>query len=333
MSDNRITTSRAEFSRSSKIDKPDLKRNSIESVLPSYFVEEYPEFVKFLKVYYEFLDAEEGLDSIIERLVDIRNPDIAKDQYSDRLRREYGPGIPEFGTLNDATAMKIFEKWYESKGNKDAMEAYFRIFLNTEAEIVYPKDNILRMSDGNWNEERGEYEDSQGLISESTMVIQDSNYYQIFSYMIRSGVSIADWGPTFRQIAHPAGWALFGEVRLEELAKFEYNSSSPTIVPGFQVRDSNLLILGAALALAVGQFEGSNNHFELKALKQFIRKSWKIYVASDHDHHSLQQANKNILLSTYTVAGLKDYRIDQFDEDVAKSVKWNQQRPARIIIT
>lgn len=332
MSDNRLTTSRAEFSRSAKIDKPDLKRNSIEDVLPAYFVEEYPDFVKFLKTYYEFLDGEEGLDSIIERLVDIRNPDIAKDQYSDRLRREYGPGIPEFGTLNDATAMKIFEKWYESKGNKDAMEAYFRIFLNTEAEIVYPKDNMLRVSDGNWNEERGEYENGQGLLSESTMVIQDSNYYQIFSYMIRSGVSIADWGPTFRKIAHPAGWALFGEVRLEELAMFEFETASPTIVPGFQVRDSNLFILGAALALAVGQFNESENHFDLKPFKQFIRKFWTIYIASKKDTLSLQSANKNILLSTYTVGGLKDYRIDQFDQAVDQNTRWNQQRPARITL-
>ena len=48
-----------------------------------------------------------------------------------------------------------------------------------------------------------------GFIS-SANYIQDSLYYQVFSYEIKSGNSIANWKPYVTRLVHPAGLALFG---------------------------------------------------------------------------------------------------------------------------
>jgi len=211
------------------------------------------------------------------------------------------------------------------------MEAYFRLFLNAEAEIVFPKDNMLRVSDGQWNEERGDWIDNRGRLSESTMVIQDSNFYQIFSYLVRSDVSISDWGPLFTQIAHPAGWNLFGEVRLSELAQFEFETKSPTCVPGFQERDTNLLILGAAIFFAVNETLPSPAPLRAKGFCQIIRKYWEIVPREVN--RNLIQGKKNIVSSTYPIYSIEHLKIEDFDKYNSKTVPFTRARSARIIIT
>ncbi len=59
----------------------------------------------------------------------------------------------------------------------------------------------------------GEYYDRKGRAS-STGRIQDSNYWQRFSYNIRSGLKVSDWENTFLNLVHPAGLKFFASVIL-----------------------------------------------------------------------------------------------------------------------
>ena len=58
----------------------------------------------------------------------------------------------------------------------------------------------------------GAFENDKGKISDSLMKIQDSYYYQDFSYVVRVGAAIADWRGSVKKAVHPAGFAMFGEV-------------------------------------------------------------------------------------------------------------------------
>ena len=53
---------------------------------------------------------------------------------------------------------------------------------------------------------------ADGRISESSKKIQDSFYYQDFSYVVKVGNSINVWRDAVKRILHPVGLALFGEV-------------------------------------------------------------------------------------------------------------------------
>ena len=57
----------------------------------------------------------------------------------------------------------------------------------------------------------GYYRGVDGQLDE-TIKLQDSKYFQAFSYVIRSGKSVDDWRDLVKQTIHPAGLALFGEV-------------------------------------------------------------------------------------------------------------------------
>ena len=60
----------------------------------------------------------------------------------------------------------------------------------------------------------GAYDSDKGKISESLMKIQDSFYYQDFSYVVRATAAIADWRGSVKKAVHPAGFAVFGEVSI-----------------------------------------------------------------------------------------------------------------------
>lgn len=59
----------------------------------------------------------------------------------------------------------------------------------------------------------GRFIGSKGLLS-SDMVIQDSRFFQIFSFVIRSGIVVNDYRRLVKDILQPAGVALFGQVVL-----------------------------------------------------------------------------------------------------------------------
>lgn len=63
----------------------------------------------------------------------------------------------------------------------------------------------------------GQFISDRGKVSVDTMKIQDSFYYQDYSYVVRIGQSINEWRESVRRSVHPAGWNVFGEVSFASL--------------------------------------------------------------------------------------------------------------------
>ena len=70
----------------------------------------------------------------------------------------------------------------------------------------------------------GFFSDDLGKLSTSSQKIQDSYFYQDFSYVIRSQIPVSDWREIIKDSTHPAGFLVFGEVILD-------SSASVTTVP------------------------------------------------------------------------------------------------------
>ncbi len=60
----------------------------------------------------------------------------------------------------------------------------------------------------------GTFLNEDGHISETTMRIQDSLYYQDYSYVIKVGRSISDWRDSFKKTMHGAGFYFTGQVNI-----------------------------------------------------------------------------------------------------------------------
>ena len=77
----------------------------------------------------------------------------------------------------------------------------------------------LTSSVGNITTTVGEFLGEEGKLSSDVMRIQDSNYYQDYSYVVKVGESINTWRDAIKSTVHPAGWAVFGEVEVKSRVK------------------------------------------------------------------------------------------------------------------
>ena len=74
----------------------------------------------------------------------------------------------------------------------------------------------------------GRFIGDDGFIDEKTKKIQDSYYYQEYSYVVKSATSIVDWRDDLLAAVHPAGWAVFGSVDIAALLQQVANITSVT---------------------------------------------------------------------------------------------------------
>lgn len=61
----------------------------------------------------------------------------------------------------------------------------------------------------------GSYSSDRSKLSAVSQKVQDGVYYQDYSYVVKSTVSINDWRDFVKRFTHPAGFNLFGEVLIE----------------------------------------------------------------------------------------------------------------------
>ena len=84
----------------------------------------------------------------------------------------------------------------------------------------------------------GSFITDRGKVSEDTMRVQDSFYYQDYSYVVRIGESINQWRESIRNSVHPAGWNVFGEVSFAtSLAEAQTNSLRIQVPTAGSVQD------------------------------------------------------------------------------------------------
>ena len=91
----------------------------------------------------------------IQQLLEYANIDETVDQFFDEFKEAFLKTIPKDLTagVNERNLLKNIKDLYRSKGTKKGHELFFRILLNEEATLTYPRDDMLRVSDGDWSQE------------------------------------------------------------------------------------------------------------------------------------------------------------------------------------
>lgn len=83
---------------------------------------------------------------------------------------------------------------------------------NASATVVQCLSAEGVLDTGSVGNTTGEFIGNKGFVSEDQMRIQDSYYYQDFSYVIKIGESINEWRDSIKTATHPAGFQVFGQV-------------------------------------------------------------------------------------------------------------------------
>lgn len=183
----------------------------LNALIPDQIREDYPVFVDFIRAYYEFLEQPGNVNEVMGYGASIGDIDSTLDEFVSYFMSVYAQDIPESVAGDKRLLLKHVADLYKAKGSEKAFALFFRLFSDATATITYPKDYILKASDGNWSAAENRFRGSNGLISDYTR-LQDNYYYQDFSYVIRVSESITSWRNKIKLILHPVGMMMFGEV-------------------------------------------------------------------------------------------------------------------------
>ena len=89
----------------------------------------------------------------IQQLLNFRDPDKVIDGFLTKFRDEFLQTIPEnLATgLNKRNLIKNIKSLYTAKGTSVGHEMFFKLLFNEKSETIYPRENMLRVSDGKWD--------------------------------------------------------------------------------------------------------------------------------------------------------------------------------------
>jgi hypothetical protein len=302
--------------------KPSTNISSfIDDLVPQHVNENYPELIKFIKVYALYLERVNKSSFYLNNLAQQRDIDLIEEHLLTELQNEIGTPIPRTFAADPRLFYKNLVGFYRSRGTTESIEAFFKLIYDDEVDIYFPKEDMFIPSNGRWHDQKADiianpgdftprytwtiasptnridfnsdagfppklddslifindvyhdkahhhehiyYEDDEikyalsfhedilqigdvvksypkglfltndGFLSDGKY-IQDSYFYQKFSYVLKTGKNIDDWKNAFTRLIHPAGFIFFGEI----LIFIEYlESMNDELQPGNQ--DSGL---------------------------------------------------------------------------------------------
>jgi hypothetical protein len=130
----------------------------------------------------------------IQDLLNFRDPDKVVSNFLTKFRNEFLNTLPESLStgVDKRKLIKNIKSVYRAKGTNRGHELFFRLLFGLESETIYPRENILRASDGNWDTKKilraiGTTGDTANLIgrtiegetSNATAVVENVFKFQI----------------------------------------------------------------------------------------------------------------------------------------------------------
>lgn len=181
----------------------------VDSILPSYILNDYPVYVKFIKKYFKAMEESSGP---IEALYSItKHIDITRidDDSLVHFIYQYLHSFP-VDTLELIDIRQFIQNskmFYSTKGSLESYQFIFNM-LSGSLEIYYPSDDIFHIS--------------SSLLS-GTHAIHDNYYYAYYVYEITSDLDLDKYKDIVEDLVHPIGTKVFYyKPPFDNFLKFNY---------------------------------------------------------------------------------------------------------------
>ena len=133
--------------------------NFVQSQFPAFYQEEGPDFILFMKAYYEWMEEGSpdghftqpgGPISEARDLLNYRDIDQTLTQFLEYFQKKYLYGIPFNVIANKRFLLKHILDVYRSKGTIQCYRLLFKLLYNQDIDIYLPGRDVLKPSDGTW---------------------------------------------------------------------------------------------------------------------------------------------------------------------------------------
>lgn len=123
----------------------------VNSQVPFFVRNDHPNFIRFLEAYYEFLEQQGAQLDILRNMKNYYDVDESIDTFLEKFYSSLLKFIPKETKADKVLLLKNIKQFYLSKGTEKSVRFLMRLLFNEEfMEFYYPKNDILRASDGKW---------------------------------------------------------------------------------------------------------------------------------------------------------------------------------------
>lgn len=122
----------------------------VDSFVPDHIQASYPELIAFVRAYLAYLE-ESNLSGYYQNTLpqqrDIKTQDS---QFLRRIEQEIGLFVPRRYEADPKIFYDRISELWRSKGSQEAIETFFRLFLDDPVQVRFPYEQVLIPSDGRW---------------------------------------------------------------------------------------------------------------------------------------------------------------------------------------
>ena len=215
----------------------------VSKQVPDFIRSEYPKFISFLEAYYEFLENKQSgqNNDLLQRSKDLRtitDVDYSLEEFENYFFNSFLNLFPSDISVSKDILIKNVLPIYLSKGSEKSFKLLYRMLFGDSVVIQYPKNSILRASDGNWLIENT----LRTLSSVKTEYIGDglTEIFKLCQQVVSSEIVVK-----INDTIQTSGFNVFKELKriefdtaplLNDVIEIEYLSFDVTLLVNRQVR-------------------------------------------------------------------------------------------------
>jgi hypothetical protein len=122
----------------------------IQNQFPSFYNDDGPNFIAFVKAYYEWMETQGQAINVSRSLLENIDIDDTNAQFISHFKSEYIDKLPDYMIADKKLVIKYILNLYRTKGTKRSYELLFRMLYNEPIDIYIPGDHLLKPSDNSW---------------------------------------------------------------------------------------------------------------------------------------------------------------------------------------
>lgn len=231
----------------------------------------------FLQKYYNWLYCDlsgGGQYNLSFNLLDLIDIEKTRTEYYNKFLKTYVPGTPE--SLLDKITNTSFENFikdirknlYIRKTNKESIIYFFKTLFEideNEIKLYFPKENMLRLNGGKFYSDlfsfagdTGSYSSINHLGGSSLNLgrLQDSDWIQDYSYLLKVGINAEKYTETYKELLHPAGLRVVFEKEISDYQGPGQGEDTNLICETPVLKNYTAYRMGTVYNTAVGSFAG-----------------------------------------------------------------------------
>jgi len=124
----------------------------IDSQLPEFVRDnpDYKNFRLFLQAYYEWMEEEGKVTNRTKNLISYSDVDQTTDEFLQYFTNDFLPYFPQDVLIDKQKAIKVARQLYQTKGTPASYQFLFKILYDSDFDLFFTKDAVLRASAGTW---------------------------------------------------------------------------------------------------------------------------------------------------------------------------------------